>query len=123
MRRLLALALLIVAGCTAQTGSADHYVLSEWAIDGPGRLGAAGTVTLTIENLGEFRHTLVVTSESGEVVGATGVIASGDQASLELDLATGTYNFSCRIVAQDDEGNLSDHYQRGMYRTVVVDGA
>jgi hypothetical protein len=122
MRRLLALALLIVAGCTAQAGS-DDYVLSEWAIEGPGRPGAAGTVTLNIENLGEFRHTLVVTSEGGEVVGATGVIASGDRASLELDLAAGTYNFSCRIVAQDDEGNLSDHYQRGMYRTVVVGGA
>lgn len=122
MRRLLALALLGVAGCSAQAGSDDHYVLREWAIEGPGRLGAADTVTLTIENLGEFRHTMLVTSESGEVVGATGVIDSGDRASLELDLAAGTYSFSCRIVTQDDEGNLSDHYRRGMYLTVVAGG-
>lgn len=119
----MALTLITVAGCAAQTGSSDHYVLSEWAIEGPGRLGAAQAVSLTIDNTGEFRHTLLVTSESGEVVGATGVIDSGDQAPLELDLVAGTYSFSCRIVTQDDEGNLSDHYQRGMYQTVVVGGA
>jgi len=123
LRRLVALALLTMAGCAAQAGSSDHYVLSEWAIQGPGRLGAAEGVSLTIENTGEFRHTLLVTSENGEVVGATGVIDSGDQASLELDLSAGTFSFSCRIVTQDDKGKLSDHYQRGMYQTVVVGGA
>lgn len=123
MRRLVALALLAVIGCSAQTSGVDHYVLSEWAIDGASRIKDAGIVTLTIENLGEFRHTLLVTSESGEVVGATGVVDSGDRATLEVDLAPGTYSFSCRIVTQTDEGTLSDHYQRGMFRTVVVGGA
>jgi hypothetical protein len=123
MRRLWALALLVVLGCSADTTAENHYALSEWAVDGPSRLGAADVVTLSVENTGEFRHTLVVTSESGEVVGATGVIDSGSRASLDLDLAAGTYSLSCRIVTQDDEGNLSDHYQRGMFRTVVVGGA
>jgi len=123
MRRLVALALLVVVGCSAETSAENHYALSEWAIDGPSRLSAADVVTLSVENTGEFRHTLLVTSESGEVVGATGVIDSGNRATLELDLAAGTYSFSCRIVAQDGEGNLSDHYQKGMFRTVVVGGA
>lgn len=123
MRRLVALALLTLAGCAAQAGSGNHYELSEWAIEGPGRLGVAEAVNLTIENRGDFRHTLLVTSESGDVVAATGVIDSGEHASLALDLAAGTYSFSCRIVTQDAEGNLSDHYQRGMYQTVVVGGA
>jgi hypothetical protein len=123
MRRLVALALLVVVGCSAETSAENHIALSEWAIDGPSRLGAADVFTLSVENTGEFRHTLLVTSESGEVVGATGVIDSGDRATLELDLAVGTYSFSCRIVTQDDKGNLSDHYQRGMFRTVTVGGA
>jgi hypothetical protein len=120
MRRLVALALLVVAGCSVETGGNDHFVLSEWAIEGPSRMVAADAMTLTIENQGEFRHTLLVTSETGEVVGATGVVDPGDIVSLAVDLGAGTYSFSCRIVTENDEGNLSDHYERGMFRTVVV---
>jgi hypothetical protein len=121
MRRLGALALLVVAGCSVETGGNDHFVLSEWAIEGPSRMVAADAMALTIENQGEFRHTLLVTSETGEVVGATGVVDSGDVVSLAVDLDAGTYSFSCRIVTEDDEGNLSDHYERGMFHTVVVE--
>lgn len=121
MRRLGAVALLVVAGCSVDTGGADHFTLSEWAIEGPSRMVAADAMSLTVENQGEFRHTLVVTSETGEVVGATGVVEPGDMVSLAVDLGAGTYSFSCRIVTEDNEGNLSDHYERGMYRTVAVE--
>ncbi|HEX6147526.1 MAG TPA: hypothetical protein VF083_12165 [Acidimicrobiia bacterium] len=121
MRRLGAVALLVVAGCSVDTGGADHFTLSEWAIEGPSRMVAADAMSLTVENQGEFRHTLVVTSETGEVVGATGVVEPGDMVSLAVDLGAGTYSFSCRIVTEDDKGNLSDHYERGMYRTVAVE--
>jgi hypothetical protein len=117
--RLLALTLLTVVACASQSSPGDGYVLSEWTIDGPVRL-TAGTSSLTVENAGEFGHTLIVTTESGEVVGATGLIDAGTTANVELDLTAGTYTFSCRIVAEDDEGNLSDHYERGMFRTVLV---
>jgi len=120
MRRLGALALLLVAGCSVDTGGTDHFVLSEWAIDGPSRMVVADAMTLTIENQGDFRHTLLVTSEQGEVVGATGVVEPGDTVTLAVDLGAATYSFSCRIVTEDNEGNLSDHYERGMFRTVVV---
>lgn len=117
--RLLALTLLMIVACSTQSSPGDGYVLSEWAIDGPVRL-EAGTPSLTVENAGEWGHTLIVTTDAGEVVGATGLIDAGAAATLELDLAAGTYTFSCRIVAEDDEGNLSDHFEQGMYRTVVV---
>jgi hypothetical protein len=39
-----------------------------------------------------------------------------------VSLNSGTYVFSCRIVSQDDEGNLIDHYELGMNRTVTVIG-
>ncbi|MGH8953136.1 MAG: hypothetical protein ACRDX9_17160 [Acidimicrobiia bacterium] len=117
--RLLALTLLLIVACSTQATPGDGYVLSEWEIDGPDRL-TAGTSSLTVENAGEWGHTLIVTTDGGEVVGATGLVDSGTATTLELDLAAGTYTFSCRIVAEDDEGNLSDHYEQGMYRTVVV---
>ncbi|MGH8872052.1 MAG: hypothetical protein ACRDWS_08765 [Acidimicrobiia bacterium] len=122
MRRgLLALTLLVVAACTGQTEAGSEYHLSEWAIDGSDRL-AAGPVSIEVENGGDYSHTLVVTGDGGQVIGATGLVDSGATTVLELDLAAGTYVFSCRIVAEDDEGNLSDHYERGMYRTVTVTG-
>lgn len=121
MRRLGAIALLVVAGCSVATDGADHFVLSEWAIEGPSRMVAADARTLTVENQGEFRHTLVVTSETGEVVGATGVVDPGATVTLAVELGAGVFNFSCRIVTEDDEGNLSDHYERGMFRSVVVE--
>ena len=117
--RLLALTLLTIVACATQSSPGDGYVLSEWAIDGPARL-TAGASSLTVENAGEWGHTLIVTTDAGAVVGATGLIDAETAATLELDLAAGAYTFSCRIVAEDDEGNLSDHYEQGMYRTVVV---
>jgi len=118
--RLLALTLLMIIACATQSSPGDGYALSEWAIDGPERLTVAGASAINVENAGEWGHTLIVTTDSGEVVGATGLVDAGTAATLELDLVAGTYTFSCRIVAEDDEGNLSDHYEKGMYRTVVV---
>jgi hypothetical protein len=49
------------------------------------------------------------------------LIESGTSAVLETPLEPGEYVFSCRIVAQDDHGELSDHYQQGMSRRVIVE--
>ena len=119
--RLLIFALITIAGCSAQTAAGGaEYVLRESAIDGPSRLALSGPTTLHATNIGEFSHTLVVTDDRGQVIGATGLVAAGDEATLEVDLAAGTYVFSCRIVAEDNEGNLLDHYELGMHRTVNV---
>lgn len=114
------LALCLVAACSTQTTGEAGYTLAEGVIEGPGNLTAAGTAMIDVNNIGEYSHTLVVTNESGEVVGATGLLASGEQTSISVDLEAGTYVFSCRIVSQDDEGNLIDHFEQGMHRTVTV---
>jgi methionine-rich copper-binding protein CopC len=122
-RRLAAVVLILTAACSTQTASgAADYVLRESAIDGPSNLIGLGDTTLYVSNTGEYSHTLIVTDEEGEVMGATGLVESGEDTTLEVDLEPGTYVFSCRIVAEDDEGNLRDHYEQGMHRTVTVTG-
>jgi hypothetical protein len=123
-RRLATAALILTTACSTQTGSdAADYVLREGAIDGPSNLIGLSETTLHVSNTGEYSHTLIVTDEEGEVMGATGLVESGEETTLEVDLEPGTYVFSCRIVAEDDEGNLRDHYEEGMHRTVVVAGS
>lgn len=121
MRRLSwAVLLLLVVACTTAAAAEHRYVLSEWAVEGPGRVGA-GPAAIEVENSGEWSHTLVVTTEAGEVVAASGLIDAASTKTLEVDLSPGAYIFSCRIVAEDDEGGLSDHYEQGMHRKVVVE--
>jgi hypothetical protein len=117
----LVLVLAITAGCSTPvvTGDAD-YILTEGVIDGPNRLDISGPTTLHATNIGEYSHTLVVTDDRGQVLAATGLIPSGTEATLEVDLSPGVYVFSCRIVAEDDEGVLIDHYEQGMHLTVDV---
>ena len=119
MRRLAACVLLTIVACSTGVES-DRYVLEEWAVGGPERL-AAGVDAVNVENSGEWSHTLVVTTEGGLVVAASGLIESGAITALEVSLHPGAYVFSCRIVAEDDEGGLSDHYERGMNRRVIVE--
>ena len=122
MRRfVLASMLLLLVGCSAGTAADANYILREGAIDGPSRLAASGEETLRVENTGEFSHTLVITDDTGQVIAATGLVESGEQTSLRVDLDPGKYVFSCRIVSQDGEGNLIDHFERGMHRMVNVE--
>jgi uncharacterized cupredoxin-like copper-binding protein len=81
---------------------------------------AAGQVTLDIHNVGEYGHTLVVTTDDGVVVAATGLVPPGTAATLEVDLVPGGYQFSCRIVSVGPDGALFDHYQMGMRADVTV---
>jgi hypothetical protein len=63
----------------------------------------------------------VVTDSSGQVVAATDLVAPDENARLEVDLAAGVYSFTCRIVAQDSEGALIDHFESGMHASVRVE--
>jgi hypothetical protein len=115
-RTILALTVLAVAACSSSgsTPAGDGTVrLDEFsiAVDSP---LAAGVVALSVSNGGEFAHTLLVTGPDGSVVAATDLIAPGTTVDLELDVAPGTYRLSCRIVVQDRDGGIIDHYQEGM---------
>lgn len=117
MRRLLVVVLL-VAGC-GSAASDDSFILDEGSIAGPDLL-AAGVGELQISNVGEFNHTLVVTNSDGTVVAATEVLPPGTSAVLTVDLVEGTYQVSCRLVGQDSEGNLIDHYEQGMFKQLEI---
>lgn len=125
MRRVLAASvILIAAGCTgggAAVTSAS-VELYEPVIAPSADTFSAGEVSLAVTNTGRFAHTLVVTTDSGRVITATDLIQSGESVDLVVDLAPGTYQFTCRIVAQMDDGSLLDHYEAGMNTMVTVTG-
>lgn len=124
MRRQLVAALaLTVAGATACSATTIEgtFDLVEFAVNGPAELSAESQ-SVTVTNSGEFPHTLVVTDEEGAAVAATPLIQPGESAEMPLDLDSGLYSFTCRIVAQTSDGDLVDHYEEGMSATVTVRG-
>jgi hypothetical protein len=119
MRRV-AIAFLVLAACQGASGSSTEVELYEFGIDsGVSRL-EAGTIDLTVSNVGEYPHTLVITDSEGHVVSAGAVVDSGETTGLSVDLAPGRYTFTCRIVSQDDEGNVIDHFEEGMVAGITV---
>ncbi len=112
-------AALAISACATESAQQGSYQLTEFSITGASRLSQA-TEAIALTNVGQFPHTLVITDDTGHVVAATGLIPPGESTSLEIALEPGTYSFTCRIVAQDGEGNLIDHFESGMVATVEV---
>lgn len=119
MRKLLVV-LLLVAGC-GSAATDDTFLLDEGSIVGPDQLQQE-VGELQISNVGEFNHTMLVTDGDGNVVAATGVLAPGTSTVLGVDLQDGTYQVSCRLVGQDSEGKIIDHYEQGMFKQLEVVG-
>lgn len=118
---LIAALLMTLASCSGSRAAGSGFELAEWHIDGPGEM-TAGTGSVDISNSGTLPHTLVVTDAEGHVMAATDLIAPGESSELALDLDPGTYSFTCRIVAQNPEGEIVDHFEAGMNATVSVPG-
>lgn len=115
-----AIAMLVIA-CSSPASQATSYDLTEFEINGPTD-PPAGASSLTVSNSGEFPHTLVVADESGTVIAATDLVQPGETVQLDVQLSEGTFQFTCRIVAQRPDGELVDHFEEGMVETVVVGG-
>jgi hypothetical protein len=121
MKRLLFLvAIVVLVACQGPSTSATKVDLYEFEIEPSISNLVAGTVTLDVTNEGDYGHTLVITDSEGHVLSAGDVIDSGEASELSIDLAAGDYFFTCRIVAQDDDGNVIDHYEQGMSAEVTV---
>lgn len=118
MRRLLPIGLLLIAGCVNTSPNSTSFEVYEFGIKGSGILDNPNQ--LTVENSGEFAHTLVVTNSDGQVVAATDAVQPGGSADLVVDLETGMYSFTCRIVVEAQPGVLIDHYEEGMSLLVEV---
>lgn len=111
--------LVALAACSGSAATGSGFDLAEWRVAGPGEM-SADTNSVEVSNSGSLPHTLVVTDSSGHVMAATDLIGPGDSTELALDLDPGTYSFTCRIVAQDSEGEIVDHFEAGMNATVSV---
>lgn len=121
MRRLATMALLVVTSCGSGAVGDPAFVLDELRIEGPRRL-AEGPLEIEVTNQGKVEHTLVVTTEDGSPLAATGLLGPGEGAILPIHLEEGTYSFTCRIVTEDPGGNLIDHFEMGMGLVVMVEG-
>lgn len=113
--------LLTLAACSSAGSIQDGYDLREFSIEGPAA-ASAGPSSLAISNSGVFPHTLVIADEAGTVVAATELIQPGETLELGVDLPPGEYQFTCRIVSQKPDGEIVDHFERGMVETVTFEG-
>jgi hypothetical protein len=116
---MLALVLMACSGSPQEPVGATDVYLDEFFITVDGPL-ATGTVDLSVTNDGEFAHTLLVTGPDGSVIAATELVAPGTTVDLGLDLPPGRYRLSCRIVVQDRDGGIIDHFEEGMRAGVEV---
>lgn len=95
--------------------------LDEYSIDSSSGVLLEGPVTMSLANVGERPHTIVVSTLDGTVVAASGVVPAGETGEFIARLQPGVYEFTCRIVAEFD-GELVDHYELGMVTRVEVAG-
>ena len=119
MKLLSAVLVVALAACAPAATSETEVELTEFSISTSQRL-VGGTQDLHVVNRGEFGHTLVVSSADGTVVTSTDVIPPGSDAALELELEPGQYVFTCRIVVETPDGEIVDHYARGMAAPIEV---
>lgn len=111
--------LLAITACSGAVEVDDGFDLSEFSIGGPD-LMSEGESSLIVRNHGEFPHTLVVSADDGTVIAASDLIQPGETAEVALFLEEGTYQFTCRIVSQTSDGEIVDHFEEGMVKTVSV---
>lgn len=110
----------LLVGCQADGADGPAGVaLDEWSLIFEGTVDS-GPGELLLRNDGEFPHTVVIARDTGEVVVASEVVQAGSSGSIVVDLEPGTYQFTCRIVAETGDGRLVDHFEKGMVQTVVV---
>lgn len=127
-RPLLALILVaatLLSGCTSPQatpwfGGPIH--LHEYAIEPEASVWAQGRVVLEVQNQGEYSHTLVISKHDGTVVAASAVIGPGKASQLVVDLEPGTYELTCRIVVETQDGQIIDHFEHGMHTKITVQG-
>ena len=109
--RLAVMTILLLASCS-QTPVGDTVVLDEFSVVLPAM--ERGVTELSVRNDGEFPHTLVISDAAGQVVVATELIDPGGEFDVPVDLDSGRYQFSCRIVVETPDGGISDHFELGM---------
>jgi hypothetical protein len=112
--------------------------LTNWAVTPSSRTLAAGKVTVTAVHVmdhmdsapdGGATHQLLIAplpagakagqGKYGKPVLNLTDLKMGDEKTAEVDLAPGTYELFCSVV-EDVKGKTVNHYEKGMYTTVVA---
>lgn len=89
-------------GAAPAAGGEIAVTLKEWAIEPKTIQASAGHQTFKVTNTGKFPHNFSI-----EVNGAqmkTPNIKTGESATLETDLAAGSYSTLCSIPGHKDQG-------------------
>ena len=113
----------VLAACataSADPATADQVTLDEFTIATGGESWQQGSIRLSVDNLGERDHTLVISREDGEVVAATEIVEPGEVLEFDVALGAGTYQLTCRIVVEGGNGQIFDHFEQGMHTAVEV---
>ena len=114
--------------------------LSNWAVKPSAKVLAAGKVSFTISHAmdhgshgamdGGATHQLVVAPlDAGAKAGQNKYgkpllnvtdLKPGDSKTQDVDLPPGTYELACLLVEDLGAGKSVNHYEKGMFTTVVV---
>jgi plastocyanin len=123
MKRLLIVALLVSgsAACSSTSMVQHDITLDEFSIVARSSTITGGATTIDVHNAGEFGHTVVIADRQGNVVRSTNIIGPGADEAVQIALAPGEYEITCRLVIETESG-LIDHYERGMHTVVTVEG-
>lgn len=116
-------ALLMILACGSTPAPQASVVLNEFSIHSTAETFSAGRIELMLRNTGSYGHTVVVTDAGGRVVAAQDLLSQSERSTLTLDLEPGEYQLSCRIIGQDGEGKIVDHYEEGMMAAIRVEAS
>lgn len=100
--------------------STDRVQVDEFSIHTAAQAWTAGALELTIDNVGERAHTLIISRDDGQVVAASDIVDPEQVIEFDVDLGPGTYQLTCRIVVEGGDGQLFDHFEQGMHATIEV---
>ncbi|MGH7445062.1 MAG: hypothetical protein ACREKM_09305, partial [Longimicrobiales bacterium] len=94
------------AAAATPTTEVVQATLREWSLELSVDTVAPGAVSFQIANRGDFTHSFAITGEGEEW--SVEDVASGQDATLRVDLATGIYDIFCPMVDLD-----GSHESRG----------
>ena len=120
-----------LAGCTASLAGGGvempiEVVLREWAVVPDASTLPAGEIEFQARNVGGDHHELVVrrrTEPDGrlETIAEVGDVEPGTFDWLTVTLEAGEYELACLMREVEENGQVEDHYRRGMHTTVTVE--
>lgn len=121
---------LSTAGCTQGLtgGGVEMPVevrLREWEVVPAAETLPAGEIAFKATNEGEDHHELVVRQrgEDGrlETIDEVDDVGPGTFDWLTVELDAGEYELACLMREEEENGEIEDHYRRGMHTTVTVE--